>query len=280
MGNVTPSTSDFDRAQYSASCKVRKIPLDRIEDFAGNDSRYSRKALQRLMGSISRDGQIGPVTVRHVQGTKRFELLTGRRRYWACRHLGNTELLAFIVRDDNRGAESFQLPDNLQRDAPDPLDIAAWLHERKRRYRLTDEDLALEIGRSRSHVTQLLGVHGLSDELKALAQQKAARLTCGFLIELLQFGDEARTTAMLSSFENGTVTRTAVKKAKLPRAAAARGEANLALAAARQMVRHVEQALFRSDGNVALLQGIEAQLARAQALINGSPGMSQCDIAA
>jgi len=254
------------------NCRVIEVDLEHIALPEMKGDRYAAKALKKLMASLKAYGQISPAIVRQTnsdhleESNTRYELLNGRRRLWARKHLGDHVLSAIVLQDsDNQyDSASFQLPDNLHRDAPDPFDVAAWLKERKEMNRLTDEDLAIEIGRSRSNVTQFLSINTLSSYVQDLARKKAKRLTYGFLIELAQLGGNNNARAVLEAFADGTATRSLVRSGKgMP---AGRQQAAKASAAARRMVKHLGLATAaREDvGGIYLELSKQLQLAVAE----------------
>jgi ParB/RepB/Spo0J family partition protein len=247
------------------NCRVIEVDIDRIAIEIGGD-RYTAQALKKLMASIKACGQISPVIVRQTnpdpreESSNHYELLSGRRRLWARKHLGDRFLSAIVLQDgdDQYDTASFQLPDNLHRDAPDPFDVAAWLKERKDKNQLTDEDLANEIGRSRSNVTQFLSINNLSVYVRDLARKKAKRLTYGFLIELAQLGGNNEARLVLEAFADGTATRSLVRNGKeLPIGCQ---QAAKASAAARRMVKHLELATAVGDATAEMYAELREQL--------------------
>lgn len=236
----------------SGECHVTEVSLARIVKVSFDNDRHNPDTLAPLMTSVEAFGQVNPAVIRRMDRDQ-YVLICGRRRYWALQHLYRKHpkqhrfsvLRAVVLSGKNpdTGVASLQLPDNLHRDAPGPYDIAAWLQERMDKKGLTHEQLGRELGRSRSSVTQLLSINGLSAEVRALANRKASRLTTGFLIELVQLGDSDEAAAILNTFQDGAASRTGLKDAKKPHSGTGRHEAAKALAAARRLVKHVDRAI-------------------------------------
>ena len=113
--------------------------------------------LTDLSKSIQQKGLLQPILVR-VKG-EHLEIVSGNRRYNACRLLGWRKIMCYIVELNDRDAFEVSLIENIQRKSLNPIEEA----EAFKKY-VTDfgwggiSDLAIKIGKSASYVTKRIGL--------------------------------------------------------------------------------------------------------------------------
>jgi ParB family chromosome partitioning protein len=118
-------------------------------------TRMDETSLAELAASIKVRGVIQPIVVRAV-GTSQYEILAGERRWRAARMAGLEQVPA-IVRDvPDEAALGIGLIENIQREDLNPLEEAQGLKRLIEEFKLTHEQVATAIGRSRAGVTNLL----------------------------------------------------------------------------------------------------------------------------
>jgi ParB family transcriptional regulator, chromosome partitioning protein len=118
-------------------------------------TRMDETSLAELAASIKVRGVIQPIVVRAV-GASQFEILAGERRWRAARMAGLEQVPA-IVRDvPDEAALGIGLIENIQREDLNPLEEAQGLKRLIEEFKLTHEQVATAIGRSRAGVTNLL----------------------------------------------------------------------------------------------------------------------------
>lgn len=124
-------------------------------------------ALQELADSIARDGVIQPIVVRE-SGTG-FVIIAGERR-WRASQLAGLDTIPVIVHDLQDETDSLRLAlvENIQRRDLNPLEEARAYRELIQRCGLTQEQLADQVSRSRSAVTNILRLLNLPDEVQAM----------------------------------------------------------------------------------------------------------------
>lgn len=116
---------------------------------------FSNEELEELAKSIKTVGIIHPPTVRAL-GSGRYELVSGERRLRASRLAGLTSIPVFVKKASVRASAEAALIENIQRVDLNPLEIAYALKRLIEEYKLSQEDLASEIGKKRSTVANYL----------------------------------------------------------------------------------------------------------------------------
>ena len=123
-------------------------------------------AIRELAASIEAEGLLQPVTVRKVGDT--YELVAGQRRLRAHQHLGRSEILVRVLEASDISSASLSLIENLQRAGLNPVEEAMGYHSLMNEFNLTQLNVAERVGKSRVHITNLLRILHLDEELKIL----------------------------------------------------------------------------------------------------------------
>ncbi|OLT30766.1 chromosome partitioning protein ParB [Nocardiopsis sp. CNR-923] len=149
--------------------------------------RFDDQALEELRDSISEVGVLQPVVVRGLgdeAGVPRYELIMGERRWRASKEAGLDRIPA-IVRDTGDGdLLRDALLENLHRQELDALEEAAAYKQLLDDFGATHGELAQRIGRSRSHITNMLRLLNLPPKVQKRVAAKVlsaghARALCG-----------------------------------------------------------------------------------------------------
>ena len=168
---------------------VAGIPLDQIvpnpyqprEDF-------DPEALQELAGSIRTLGIIQPLTLRQT-GPTSYQIISGERRYRAAKAAGLTEVPAYIRQADDAAMLEMAIVENIQREDLDPVETALSFQRLIDECNLTQEAMALRVGKKRATVTNYLRLLRLPDTVqKAL---KDGKISVGHAKVLLGVEDTA-----------------------------------------------------------------------------------------
>ncbi len=128
---------------------------------------FSETYLQELSESIKRNGIMQPLVVRPVKNSQ-YEIIAGERRWRAAKLAGLLEV-PVIVRDvEDRQALELALIENIQRQDLTPLEEAAGYQRLIDEFAHTQEELSGIVGKSRSHIANLLRMLSMPDNLKQL----------------------------------------------------------------------------------------------------------------
>jgi len=132
------------------------LPLDQLQPGKYQPrTRMDQASLAELAESIKAQGVIQPVLVRRVEGGK-YEIIAGERRTRAARLAGLTEVPVVLREVADNAAAAMALIENIQREDLNPLEEAQGLTRLMNEFRLTQEEVAKAVGRSRSAVANLL----------------------------------------------------------------------------------------------------------------------------
>jgi ParB family chromosome partitioning protein len=139
--------------------------------------RFDDDKLTTLVDSIREKGIIQPLVVRPLVknpgeiGNSAYEIIAGERRWRAARTL-NLETVPVVVREySDREALEVALVENIQRDDLTPIEEAEGYHRLLEEFSYTQEELARSIGKSRSHVANMLRLNQLPGHIKDMIQE-------------------------------------------------------------------------------------------------------------
>lgn len=145
--------------------------------------RFSEEALTELTNSIKEHGVIQPITVRPV-GNK-FEIVAGERRYKASVLAGKQTIPAIIVNLDDASCAELALIENVQRQDLTPIEEAISYKKILDMGSLTQEALAVKLGKNQSTIANKLRLLNLDDEVqKALLENRISERHARSLLKL------------------------------------------------------------------------------------------------
>ncbi len=131
---------------------------------------FNETTLQELADSIKEHGIIEPIIVK--KAIKGYELVAGERRTKAAK-LAGLEKIPAIVKDFNdQEMMEIALLENIQREDLNPIDEASAYQKIIELGHMTQEEFAKKFGKSRSHVTNMLGLLSLPATVKELVEKK------------------------------------------------------------------------------------------------------------
>ncbi len=115
---------------------------------------FSPEALQELAESIKEQGIVQPLIVREQGG--KLEIIAGERRWRAAQLVGLKEVPVIIRQADNRAVLELALIENLQRENLNPLEESQGYQQLIDEFKLTQEQVATKVGKSRAVVANSL----------------------------------------------------------------------------------------------------------------------------
>ncbi len=157
---------------------------------------FAHEALSDLAASIKEKGVLTPILVRPL-GTDSYEIVAGERR-WRAAQMAQLHDVPVVVRE-LADAEALEIAiiENVQRADLNPIEEAMAYEELTSRFGRTQEQVAQDVGKSRSHVANTIRLLRLPDSVKALLQE--GKLTAGHARTLLGAADpEARAREILA----------------------------------------------------------------------------------
>lgn len=167
--------SDPDRFGTISARPDSRVPVENLFPNPDQPRRdYSQPALEELAASIREKGVIQPLIVRpRPQADGTYEIVAGERR-WRAAQIAKLHELPVLVRDftDTEVLE-IAIIENIQRADLNPIEEAAAYRQLMDRYGHTQEKLAESLGKSRSHIANLLRLLTLPDEVQTYLRQGA-----------------------------------------------------------------------------------------------------------
>ena len=142
---------------------VEKVPLDRVRPCPFQPRKdFPDEHIHELADSIKSQGIVQPLVVRQ-QGDI-YELIAGERRWRAAREAGLFEVPVIVREADDRTVLELALVENLQRENLNPIEEALGYAELARQFDLTQEAIAMKVGKSRATVTNAMRLLKLAPE--------------------------------------------------------------------------------------------------------------------
>ena len=151
-----------------ASAAPTTLKLDRLQPGKYQPrTRMDEGSLYELAESIKSQGVMQPVLVRPLTGG-RYEIIAGERRFRAARLAGLDEVPVLVREVPDEAAAVMALIENIQREDLNPLEEAQGLQRLVSEFKLTHEQAAQAVGRSRSAATNLLRLLQLTEPVQKM----------------------------------------------------------------------------------------------------------------
>lgn len=140
----------------SSNGDIVRIPVDMVEPNPYQPRMsFDNEALNELADSIRTLGLIQPITVRR-KSDDRFQIISGERRFRACRLCNMDMIPAYVMEADDQGMLEMAIVENIQRENLDPIEVAMSYQRLIDECRLTQEQMAERVGKKRASVTNTL----------------------------------------------------------------------------------------------------------------------------
>lgn len=145
--------------------KVVDIPLSQLRANPYQPRKtFNEEAIQELAESIRQHGVIQPIIVRSV--LKGYEIIAGERRFRASQYCGKATVPAVVRSFSDQQVMEIALIENLQRENLNAMEVAVAYQGLMEQFSLTQEELSLKVGKSRSHIANFLRLLSLPEEVK------------------------------------------------------------------------------------------------------------------
>src|SRR6202000_2260012 len=130
---------------------------------------FSEAELAELTDSIKQHGVIQPIVVRPVKGaTDRFEIIAGERLWRASQRAGLHDVPIVPIEVSDTDALEIMIIENVQREDLNAMEEAQGYHALIDDFKRSQEDIAKIVGKSRSHVANMMRLTKLPSEVQAL----------------------------------------------------------------------------------------------------------------
>ena len=210
------------RAPAEAGAAVREVAIELIRPGAFQPRRhFSEDELAALAQSVREKGVLQPLLVRPIEGeAAAFELIAGERRWRAAQRAGLHQVPVVVRALSDVEALEVALIENLQREDLTVLEEAHAYRRLVDEFGRTQANIAEALGKSRSHVANMLRLLGLPEIVRRRLEEGA--LTAGHARALLTAQDPATLAAeIIRRGLNVRVTEQLVKRRTAPRASSA-----------------------------------------------------------
>lgn len=155
----------------NSTLAVSTLPLDVLQPSSFQPRRYfSETQMRELAESIKQNGVMQPIVVRPISHG-RYEIIAGERR-WRASKMAQAKNIPVVIRElTDKQALEFALIENIQRQDLTPLEEAEGYKRIMDEFRYTQEQLSDTLGKSRSHIANMLRLLSLPTEVKELVEQ-------------------------------------------------------------------------------------------------------------
>jgi ParB family transcriptional regulator, chromosome partitioning protein len=184
IGDIGGEAAHVDRPRGQ-----RKVPIEFLKPNPRNPRRaFSDTELGELADSIKQHGVIQPIVVRPVKGTQdRYEIIAGERRWRASQAAGLHEVPIIPVEASDSDALELAIIENVQREDLNAMEEAQGYHALVGEFKRSQEDIAKIVGKSRSHVANMMRLTKLPAEVQAYIA--AGQLSAGHARALIGVPD-------------------------------------------------------------------------------------------
>jgi len=164
-----------------------QIPVHKIERNRHQPRKIFREdEIQQLAESIRENGQIAPIVVREIED--RYELIVGERRWRATQLLKKDTISAIIIEADDKTSAVLSIVENVQREDLNSMEEAESLQRLLDEFKMSHEDIARYVCKSRAHVSNLIRLNDLCTFAKD--QLRLDKISMGHARAVLTLSDE------------------------------------------------------------------------------------------
>jgi len=151
--------------------ELKHIPLDLIQRGKYQPrAEFDEAALEELALSIKSQGLMQPIVIRSI-GPQKYEIIAGERRWRAAQKAGLDSIPALVRTVSDEAAIAMSLIENIQREDLNPIEEALALKRLQDEFKLTQQEVANAVGRSRTAVTNLMRLVGLHADVQKMLQK-------------------------------------------------------------------------------------------------------------
>lgn len=185
--------------ENAKSNEIQDIPVNEIRPNPYQPRKtFNEDALRELSESIKNHGVFQPIIVK--KGIRGYDLIAGERRLRASKMAGLDKIPAIVKDFSDDEMREIALLENIQRENLTAIELA-WAYKGIiDNLDIRQEDLALKIGKSRSHITNTLGLLNLPEEVQKMILN--GELSMGHARVLSKMEDESKITDLAKKIIN------------------------------------------------------------------------------
>ncbi len=191
---------------------ISSTPKEEIEELPISELRsnpyqprknFDEKALQELASSIKEHGVFQPIIVK--KSIKGYEIIAGERRVKASELAGKETIPAIIREFSDSEMMEIALLENLQRENLNALEEALAYQKLLEELSITQEELAQRLGKSRSHITNMIGILNLPEEVKDMIMDDKISMSHARVLSKMKDSEKIKNLAERIITENLSV---------------------------------------------------------------------------
>ncbi len=165
-----------------------KIIMVKVDELRSNPYQprkvFDEEALKELSASIKEHGVFQPIIIK--ESIKGYEIIAGERRVKATKLAGLQEIPAIVRNFTDTEMMEIALLENLQRENLNAIEEATAYKKLLDTLNLTQEELSKRLGKSRSHITNILGLLNLPEEIQKNLEKKEISMGHARIISKLE----------------------------------------------------------------------------------------------
>lgn len=159
--DVSPASADKN-SQQQLSIKALQPGIFQPRGY------FDEGSLLELSESIKKNGILQPIVVRSINDSNSYEIIAGERRFRAAKMAGLQTVPVIIKSLDDKQALEIALIENIQRENLTPIEEAEGYKRLQAEFGYTQEQLGGVLGKSRSHIANMLRLLSLPQAVKAM----------------------------------------------------------------------------------------------------------------
>ena len=181
----------FEKAVYETATNEEIIEVE-LNDLRPNPYQprkvFNDESLNDLAESIREHGVFQPIIVK--KSIKGYEIIAGERRVRASKMAGLTKIPAIIRNLNDEQMMEIALLENLQRENLSAIEEAVAYKTMLEKLSLTQDDLSKKVGKSRSHITNILGLLRLPEEVQKMVAKNEISMGHARVLSKLEDNDK------------------------------------------------------------------------------------------
>lgn len=168
--NINFEEVEKEIVESATESDIKNIPIEEIRSNPFQPRRiFDEEKLRELSESIKEHGLFQPIIVK--KSIKGYELVAGERRTKAAKLAGYTEIPAIIREFSDEEMMEVALLENIQREDLNPIEEAEAYSNMLKKTNITQEELAKKVSKSRSYITNVIGLCSLPEAVKTLVSE-------------------------------------------------------------------------------------------------------------
>ena len=191
---------------------AEEMPLSKIYANPNQPRKnFDEQALRELADSIKKHGVIMPIVVNDDRSGN-YMIIAGERRFRATKIAGLTSIPVIIRNYTEREIKEISLIENLQREDLNPIEAAVAMKQLMVDYKLTQDELAERIGKSRPAIANTLRLLNLTPDVMQLVAD--GKLSAGHARTLVPLASEDQLQFASDAVKSGMSVRELEKKVR------------------------------------------------------------------